>query len=522
MYSFEIILLLMAVAILLVGVAQTLHIPYPIILVIGGAVLGFVPGIEEISFDPRLILTIVLPPILYIGAYEISYREFKENIRTIISLAMGLVIVNTLVIGLIFKWLFPDLPWALAFAFGAIISPPDAITASTILKRFSITPRLLTVLEGESLINDAFALVLYKMSVVALLTGVFSWSTAGFEFIKVVLGGIFVGFVAGYTIQTWSSRYLSPLIGTLFSFVIPYVTFIIANRLGFSGVLAVVINGLILARMVMKHHDSQRHLLAVTIWNIFIIFLNCFVFILIGLQMGIISQKLSFEQMGLYIVYAIFITFVMILIRQLWINGKQAIAYFQARYSRKPSTYCNQILREGLILGSSGMLGIVTMTAVLGLPFTDLKGIPIEGRSIVIFITFFVILLTLILPGFALPKILQWLNMQDKKDVHAIHHHRKKLLGIAEDVIQAQEDLDQQERSFLLNYFKTRYRIFEIFASTESEFQKLEDTRRKILKSQREFLHEMEEGKEIDSKLLKILERELDLEESLSIQPEIK
>jgi monovalent cation/hydrogen antiporter len=369
--------------------------------------------LNTIQFDPNLILSVVLPPILYYGAYWIPYREFKHNVREIFSLAIGLVFVTTFFIGWLVKWLFPEIPWSLAFAFGAIISPPDAIAATTILKRFALNSRVLTVLEGESLVNDAFALVLYRIAVVALLSGTFSWGEGSFEFIKVVIGGILVGLVLGYLLQNFSSRYLFSVTGAMFSLAIPYITYIVADSLGVSGVLAVVVNGLMLARYIIKHHDSHRHLLAMTSWDVFIILLNCFVFILIGLELRVVTQNMPVHQIFLYIGYAFLITFIMILIRMIWIYTDYGITYIYASRNSKLSPQCPQIFREGAILGWSGMRGIVSLTAVLALPLTSGTTL-FNGRDVIIFITFVVIFLSLVIPGFSLPILLNWLK---------IHHH---------------------------------------------------------------------------------------------------
>jgi monovalent cation/hydrogen antiporter len=521
MDKFQIFLLLMSAAILIVGAAQKMRIPYPLALVLGGSLLGFFPNLHVFFFDPNLILAIVLPPILYYGAYEISFREFKQNAREIFSLALGLVVVTTLVIGIVFKRLFPDLPWALAFAFGAIISPPDAITATSILKRFNISSRLLTILEGESLINDAFALVLYKLTIVSLMTGVFSWPEASLEFFKTVIGGIIVGLAMGYALQTFSFRVLPSIVGAMFSFLVPYITYITADALGVSGVLAVVINGLILSRMVYKHHDSARHFLAITVWDVFTIFLNCFVFILIGLQMGLIFKQLTLAQTILYIGYSFFITCIMLLIRLIWINVEHVFAFLKARYRKKPLAKCDLIIREGVILGWAGMRGIVSLTAVLALPVTVSNGEHLYGRDIVIFITFFVILLTLLIPGLTLPKLLDWLKIKHVPDAEVLHLNRNKLLSLAEKEIKAIHNLTEKERKFLLGYFTTRYRILEFSSSDEKELHKLEIARRKILKAQRELLHDWEDHLKVDSKILKILELELDLEETMTVKTQL-
>lgn len=216
MENLEIIFFLLLAAVLLVGVAQKIHVPYPIILVIGGAAISFIPGINHIYFNPNLVLMIFLPPILYYSAFDISFHEFQRNWKNIFSLALGLVALTTLVVGIVFHWMFPQFPWALAFAFGAIVSPPDAIAVTSILKRFAINSRLVTLLEGESLINDASAIVIYKLAIVALLTGSLSFSGGILQFFYVVIGGILIGITLGFVFQVFSRRYLEPVLGVVF------------------------------------------------------------------------------------------------------------------------------------------------------------------------------------------------------------------------------------------------------------------------------------------------------------------
>lgn len=520
MDNFQLIILLMSIAVLLVGFAEKIQIPYPLALVLGGAVLGFLPGLQGLSFNPNLILVIVLPPILNYGSFWISFLEFRKNLLDIFSLAIGLVIVTTFLIGIIFKWLFPELPWALAFAFGAIVSPPDATATLSVLKRFNISSHLLTVLEAESLINDAAALVLYRIAVGALLTGVFSWTQASIEFTKITMGGILVGIGTGFTIQIFSSRYLTPTMGVMFSFFIPYIVYIFADSIGVSGVLAVVINGLILGRMFVKHHSPFRRILAVPSWDLFIILLNCFVFILIGLQLRTIVERTTLDQMFLNIAYGFLFTAILIIIRMLWVNIKYAISYLHARYEFKSTSHCNQILREGVITGWAGMRGIVSLAAVLALPFNLSGDIPLAGRDDVVFITFVIILLTLLIPGFTLPILLKHLRIHHTYENPAIY--RKKLLSIASEIINSVSEISEEDRIFLLTYFTTRHRVMEISSSKEQQNQRLEKARRKILQAQREHLLKMWENKEIDDKLLKLLEIELELEESISIHVENK
>ena len=211
----------------------------------------------------------------------------------------------------------------------------------------------------------------------------------------------------------------------------------------------------------------------------------------------------------------------MLIVRMLWVNGNHIIAFFQARHHKKSTAQCDLILYEGIILGWSGMRGIVSLTAVLALPFTLQDGTPLAGRDIVIFITFFVILLTLLIPGLTLPILLRWLKIPQIPETQSLLQGRKTLLKIAEKEIESLTNLTHEERQFLLNYFTTRYRIFEISASSEKELHILESSRRKVIKVQRELLHKMEESREIDFKILKMLELELDLEETLRVKADL-
>lgn len=524
MFNFETILILLFAAIILVGVAQKFRVPYPIALVLGGTVIGFIPGLQPIYFDPNLILIIVLPPVLYYAAFGISFREFKKNWKDIFSLALGLVFVTTLVIGVIFKFLFPEFHWALAFAFGAIVSPPDAISATTILKRFSINTRLVTLLEGESLINDASALVLYKLAVMALLSGSFSFLDGGFEFIKIGSGGILVGITLGLILQLFSRRYLEPTLGVVFSFVIPYIIYIVANYIEVSGVLAVVVSGLIGSRILVTHHSSLRRVLGYATWDIFIIFLNCFVFILIGLQLRAITEMLTTQQIFLYFLYALIITFAMIAVRMAWVYAKSGIYFLKSRNNSK-SPECFQILREAAIIGWSGMRGIVSLAAAIALPFTNLNGSPLEGRNEIIFITFVVILLTLLIPGLSLPILLGWLKIESYSEHDEAINIRHQLSKIAEEKLQyllTSHKISEMEHKFLKAYFIAQVHVQEMAHAAENKLLNVEEARLKVIQAQRKFLLDRWKLNEINDKLLSHLENELDMSEVHIARAELK
>lgn len=512
MESFQTFILLMFAAAILVAIAQKIFIPYPLALVIGGIAIGFTPGLKPIALEPNLILPIVLPPMLYYAAFGISFKEFRHNFREILSLALGLVIFTTLVIGLLFKWIFPDFPWALAFTFGAIISPPDAIAATTILKRFSINSRLVAILEGESLVNDASALVLYKLTVAGLLSGIFSFSAASVDFVTMVLGGIIVGLFLGYVLQNFSRRYLEPTVGAVFSFTIPYLTYIIAGWLNVSEVLAVVTNGLYGSRLLIKHHSPLRRILGYASWDIFTILMNCFVFILIGIQLRILSKTMTMEQMALYSAYALIFTFALIAVRLLWVYTKNLISHLQVFKRTKSSLLSYQ---EATIISWSGMRGIVSLVAVLALPLTFHDGMPFVGRSEVIFITFVVILFTLLIPGFTLPWLIKRLNIKVQPEHIQLHKVRNYLMEVAQETIQYLHSVNQlsdEEFNFLHEYLHLQHKLSSSHGHKRSK--NLELARSIVIQAKRTKLFELWDNLEISDQVLIQLEQELDLEES--------
>lgn len=505
MTGLETVFLLLFAAVLLVGIAQKFHIAYPVALVLGGIAIGFIPGLPTINFDPDTILLIVLPPILYYAAFGLSFREFQKNWKVIFSLALSLVVFTTAVIGILFKWFFPDYSWGLAFAFGAIVSPPDATTVTVILKRFKTAPRLVALLEGESLINDASAIILYKLAITSVLAGSFSLWDGSFDFFQMVFGGVLLGFILGFLLQNFSKRYLEPVLGVVFSFTIPYITFVLAGLLQFSGVLAVVVNGLIGSRVLLHHPSSLRRVLGYAVWDIFIILLNCFVFIIIGLQLKTITSMMTVHQMFLYSTYGIVIAFAMLLIRLAWIIPRTTIA------QGKP------VWREAFLIGWSGMRGIVSLSLAIALPYG------IEGRNEVVFITFIVIFLTLTIPALTLPFLIRKLGIEEESKFGE-HKVREELLKVAESTLShylKSQKISQKEFDFLKSYISFQHELAEL-AHAEENLQNSEMIRLKILQAQRKKLLELWEMQEIDDKLLTHMEGELDIAEVHIARAELK
>src|SRR6185436_320209 len=280
-------------AIALCWAARHFGFPYPIALVVGGGVLGFVPLVPQRPLDPEIILVLVLPPILYQASLLTSWRDFVVSIRAISLLAIGLVAATTLAVGATLKFLVPDIPWAAAFAFGAIVSPPDAVAATTILSRLNIPRRVVTVLEGESLVNDASALVLYKFAVAAVLSGTFSVADASAGFAGVAIGGILIGVLAGLVFISIHGFLGDVFIEVLTSLLVPYVAYLVAESLHVSGVLAVVAAGLVRGRHSPVIVSAEMRILARSLGNMLVFLLNTLVFVLIGMQLSAIVERLQ-------------------------------------------------------------------------------------------------------------------------------------------------------------------------------------------------------------------------------------
>lgn len=412
----ELLLLLLLSAVALGWVARHLKFPYPIALVAGGLALGLVPNLPRAVFDPQLILVTVLPPILYQAALLTSWTDFKANIRPIGLLAVGLVAVTTLAVGAALKLMVPDVPWAVAFVLGAIVSPPDAVAATAILSRLNMPRRIVTILEGESLVNDASGLVLYKFAVAAVLTGAFSWIEATGQFAAVSLGGIVVGIALGFAYIAVHRRLGDPFIETLTVLTIPYAAYLAAEAVHASGVLAVVAAGLVRGRYAPEIVSAEMRIMARSVWNLLVFLLNSVVFMLIGLQLPVVIGNLGQYPPGQLAGIAGVVTLVAIAVRFVWVFP---VGYLPERFSgNPPEQEKGQRRSELTIIGWCGMRGIVSLAAALALPLTLPGGDPFPHRDLIIFSTFVVIIVTLVGQGLTLTPLIRWLKVGSNWSLH--------------------------------------------------------------------------------------------------------
>src|SRR5215207_1081340 len=350
MGQIEIVIGLLVVVAVLATLAARLRVPYPILLVLGGSLLGFVPGLPQVKLDPELVFLLFLPPLLYVSALFTSWRDFRTNIRAISLLAVGPVLMTTFVVGAVVHAV-AGLPWAAAFVLGAIVSPTDAIAATTVAQRLGVPRRIVTVLEGESLVNDATGIVAYRVAVAAVVTGAFSIWEAGLQFVVGAVGGSAIGFAVGWLV-VWARRHVSedPSIQNIVSLLTPFVAYLAAEELPhglwerlhelvgvpgdlhFSGVLAVVTTGLYLGRKSPYITSSGTRLQGFATWELITFLLNGMIFVLIGLQLRSVVGGLDDYTPGQLLLYALLVSLTVIVVRFVWVFPA---TYLPRRLSRR-------------------------------------------------------------------------------------------------------------------------------------------------------------------------------------------
>ena len=539
MPQIEIIIGLLVAVAALATLAARLRVPYPILLVLGGSALGFIPGLPRVRLDPELVFLLFLPPLLYVSALFTSWRDFRTNIRAISLLAVGLVLMTTFVVAAVVHAVV-GLPWAAAFVLGAIVSPTDAVAATAIAQRLGVPRRIVTILEGESLVNDATGIVAYRVAVAAVVTGAFSVWEAGLQFVVGSVGGIAVGFAVGWLI-VWARRHLSedPSVQNTVSLLTPFVAYLAAEELPhavwerlhgligapgdlhFSGILAVVTTGLYLGRKGPYIISSGTRLQGFATWELITFLLNGLIFVLIGLQLGNLVDNLDAYSVGQLVLYAVLVSLTVILVRILWVFPA---TYLPRRLSRRlrerdPSPSWRNVS----VVAWTGMRGVISLAAALALPFQMASGVQFPGRDLIIFLTFCVILATLVVQGLSLPLLIRALGLEDdhigdKEEVHG-------RIGVADAALERLEELkvedwvreDTAERiQGLYNYRRNRFASRfdgdpDGVEERSADFQRLMV---ELLVAQRQRLIRMRDEGKIGDEIMHRIERDLDLEES--------
>src|SRR5215471_16092828 len=408
----EIVFLLLLLFVVVFGaLARKLAIPYPIILVIGGLGLSFVPGIPQFSLNPDLVFFVILPPLLYSAAWVTSWREFSYNIVSILFLAFGLVTFTVLGVTALGHFLLPGFDWRVGLVLGAVVAPTDAIAAASIAKRVGLPKRLVDILEGESLLNDASALLALEFGLVLLVGGMKPTFTFGLvRLLYLIVVGVTIGMVVGIIVHAVEHRIDDGPIEIALSIITPYVAYLTADALKASGVLAVVVCGLYLSRQSSHFFSPGVRLQAWAVWEALTFILNGLVFVLIGLQLRYVLSNIRDHQFGTLIEYgALFSTF-LIVVRLIWNFPGAYLANIIRRrilHQREPMPGVRQIF----VVGWTGMRGVISLAAAIALPQTLEDGTPFTQRSMIIFLAFSAILVTLVLQGLTLPPLIRALGL---------------------------------------------------------------------------------------------------------------
>jgi CPA1 family monovalent cation:H+ antiporter len=405
---------LILIILALVMIANKLKLAYPIVLVLGGLLLSLTATFSDITIDPDLIFFIFLPPLLYEAAWQTSWKEFWRWRRVIISFAFPIVILTSCVVALSSYWIIPGFTLALGFLLGGIVSPPDAISATTIMRQVKVPRILVNVAEGESLLNDASSLIVFRFALVAVITGQFHFSEAVGSFFLVIIMGTLIGLAIALVFYA-IHRYLptTPSIEIVLSFVTPYCMYYFAERFHFSGVLAVVAGGLLLSSKRQQMLTYQGRVQGSNVWSTIGFVLNGVVFLLIGLQLPSITSQVEEVSLLQATGYGLAISLVLIVARMLSTFGAAMFTRFISHFITVADP--NPNWKIPLIFGWSGMRGVVSLAAALSIPVL-IDGHPFPYRNLILFITFIVILVTLVVQGLTLPWLIRVIKPTSKFD----------------------------------------------------------------------------------------------------------
>jgi monovalent cation/hydrogen antiporter len=419
MSPFQPILLAVSVAILVVALtalARRLPIPSPILQVLAGLGLGFVPGMRVPELEPDLVFFVFLPPILWAAAFFTSLREFRRNIRPIGLLAVGLVFTTTIVVAFVSKALFPDLPWAVAVAIGAIVSPPDAVAAAAVVSRLPVPRRVIVILEGESLVNDAAALVLYRTAVAAAVTGVFSLGESVVRFFIDAGAGTFIGIIVGWLAVRAVKWTKDALTETLLTIAAPYLAWVAAESIHVSAVLACVAGGIYVRQHYSTAVSPMSRLQSRAVWDLIVFVINALIFLILGLQFGVVVKEVPAGTLGSVLTAGVIVSVVAIVVRLIWVPIATVLPRMLSTEIRKREPVPNP--KSVALVAWTGMRGIVSLASALALPIALNDGTKFPYRSEIILITMCVIMITLVVQGVTLTPIIRWFNFSPETAHH--------------------------------------------------------------------------------------------------------
>jgi monovalent cation/hydrogen antiporter len=521
---FEVFLIVLFVSVaVLNSIARWLAVPYPIPLVLGGLVLGLLPGIPDVELEPDMVLLIFLPPLLYAAAFFSDLRALRADLRAISVTSIGLVLVTIVAVAVVGHEAI-GLSWPLAFALGAIVSPTDPVAATAIMRQLGAPRRLVNVIEGESLVNDATALVAYRVAVAAAVGGTFSAPDAGLEFLGAAAGGIAIGLVVGFVVGEIRRRLNDPPTEITISLLTAYAAFIPAEELGLSGVLAAVATGVYLGWRAPELIAPETRLQATAVWDILVFLLNATLFILIGLQLPLITERLDAYSVGEVAGYSALVCATVIAARFAFTF---TMPYLIRALDRRPSQRERRMgARQRIVAAWSGMRGAVSLAAALALPLQTDAGAPIPERDLILFITFALILVTVVGQGLSLPYLIRRLGVREDGAEEEAEEMRARWVAaraaldrldeLAIEDWTRDDTIDRVRGMYEFRQRRVKVRAGKVEDEDGIEERSLAYQRlmHELYSAQRRAVVQLRNGGEISNDVMHRIERELDLEES--------
>jgi monovalent cation/hydrogen antiporter len=504
------------------ALARVLSVPYPIVLVLGGALVGFVPGLPEVRLDPEVVLVVFLPPLLYGAAIYANFGDLRANLRALTLSTIGLVLATMCAVAWAAHALIPGLPWAAAFALGAIVSPTDPLAASAIMRRLDVPRRIVSGIEGEGLFNDATALVAYRVAVAAVVAGSFSLAHATLTFVLGAAGGVAIGLAVGWLAAEIRKRITDDQVNVTVSLLTGYAAFVPANALGASGVLATVTAGIFMGIRGPRILPARTRLQGYFVWDILDFIVNATLFVLIGLQLRAVIDGLSGSSAGTLAGYALAVTGVVVGTRLVWFF---TVPYFIRAIDRRPVQRTRRVgARWRLVMAWSGMRGAVSLAVALALPLTTDAGGAFPKRDLIVFLTFAVIFFTLVVQGLSLPALIRRLGVSDG-GADAEEEIRARLVATKAaieqiDALAGEEWTRDETVERMRAMYEYRKRRFAARAGKieddgyEDRSLAYQQMVQLVLGAQREALLRMRGDGRLSNEVMNRILRELDLEES--------
>jgi CPA1 family monovalent cation:H+ antiporter len=522
--ALELILMLLAAVAALNLLAVRLVVPTPALLVLGGGVLAAIPELPRPNLSPEVIFLVFVPPLLYWTAFNTSWRDFRTNLRSISLLAVGLVLATMSVVAVVAHALAPEITWGAAFALGAIVSPPDPVAVTAVTRRLGIARDIVTILEGEGLVNDATALVAYRMAVGAVVAGGFSLGEAAGGFAWSAAGGLGIGLAAGAAIAWVRTRIGKvPVVENTISVLTPFAAYIPAERLGASGVLAVVAVGLYMGRRGPRVISAETRTQANAMWEMISFFLEGLVFILIGLEMPFVLAALHEYSIGFLATLAAAISGAVILVRLVWVFPGGFVTRTVLRRSGR--TQERPPWRAVAFVGWAGLRGGDSLVIALALPLTVAGGGRFPGRDLILFLTFAVIFVTLVLQGLTLKAVIRLLGLRpDTRGAEEALEARERVFAAGLDALKtlpaedaaAKEALAALEERYRHRSHRYAARLRgQRHARDESRSEALRRMRLRMIAAEREALIKLRDGDVISDDVMRGIQRDLDLEQIL-------